>query len=161
MEWNEIRSQVDVGHLMRAVEHFHDWYLAGIKYDPLARADDGSKNLARFMSETDALTILLRYDSTDDRGDWLEIELQFLGVYRMGFGPLKEPDPFYYECWLEETTRGWAFVGEDPLTDEERTHPPEGQIQPLCHRQRGQVEVGKRVFAGARERRRAVMSWGA
>lgn len=122
MERNEIRSQVDVGHLMRAVEHFHDWYLAGIKYDPLARADDGSKNLARFMSETDALTILLRYDSTDDRGDWPEIELQFLGVYRMGFGPLKEPDPFY-ECWLEETTRGWAFVGEDPLTDEERTHP--------------------------------------
>jgi len=159
MEWNEIRSQVDVGHLMRAIEHFHDWYLAGIKYDPLARADDGSKNLARFMSETDALTILLRYDSTDDRGDWPEIELQFLGVYRMGFGPLKEPDPFY-ECWLEETTRGWAFVGENPLTDEERAHPQKVKSNLYAIGS----EVRWRLVSGslwAQERRRAVMSWGA
>lgn len=122
MEWNEIQSQADADHLMRVVEQFHDWYLAGVKYDPLARADGDDKSLARFTSETDALTVLLRYDSTDERGDWPEIELQFLGVYRMGFGPLREPDPFY-ECWLEETMGGWAFVAEDPLTDEERNHP--------------------------------------
>lgn len=122
MEWNGIRTNADANQLMLAVEHFHDWYLAGVEYDPLARVGDEDKNLARFTSETDALTILLRYDSTDDRGDWPEIELQFLGVYRMGFGPLKEPDPFY-ECWLEETARGWAFIGEDPLTDEERRQP--------------------------------------
>ena len=121
-EWNIIRSQADADRLLGIAEHFHDWYLAGVKYDTLARTDGDGKNLARFTSETDALTVLLRYDSTDDRGDWPEVELQFLGIYRMGFGPLKEPDPFY-ECWLEETTRGWAFVGEDPLTDEERNHP--------------------------------------
>lgn len=121
-EWNIIRSQADADRLLGIAEHFHDWYLAGIEYNPLERANDGSKNLARFTSETDALSILLRYDSADENGDWPEIELQFLGVYRMGFGPVKEPDPFY-ECWLEETARGWAFVGEDPLTDEERGRP--------------------------------------
>lgn len=121
-EWNIISSQADADRLLGIAEHFHDWYLAGIEYNPLERANDDSKNLARFTSETDALSILLRYDSVDENGDWPEIELQFLGVYRMGFGPVKEPDPFY-ECWLEETARGWAFVGEDPLTDEERERP--------------------------------------
>lgn len=122
MEWRKIQSRADADRLLGIAEHFHDWYLAGIMYDPLARAESGGKNLARFTSETDSLTIRLRYDSVDENGEWPEIELQFLGVYSMGFGPLKEPDPFY-ECWIEETARGWAFVGEDPLTDEERKHP--------------------------------------
>lgn len=122
MDWSKIQSRADADHLVRIAEHFHDWYLAGIGYEPLARAGSGEKNLARFTTETDSLTILLRYDSVDENGDWPEIELQFLGVYSMGFGTQKEPDPFF-ECWIEETAWGWAFIGEDPLTDEERKHP--------------------------------------
>lgn len=122
MGWNTIHARENADYLMRIAEHFHDWYLAGFEYDPLARVDSDEKNLARFTSETDAPTILFRYDSVGENGDWPELELQFLGVYSMGFSSCKEPDPFY-ECRLEETARGWAFVGDDPLTDEERNCP--------------------------------------
>lgn len=66
MGWNTIHTRENADYLMRIAEHFHDWYLAGFEYDPLARVDSDEKNLARFTSETDALTILFRYDSVDD-----------------------------------------------------------------------------------------------
>lgn len=122
MGWHDIRDTPDVGELMEAVEHFHDWYLAGFKYDPLATAEDGSKSLARCTSETDALVLLMRYGSTDESGDWPEIEMEFTGIRAMHFSNYKEPDPFH-ECWLERVDHGWVFVPDCPLTDAERKSP--------------------------------------
>lgn len=105
MKWQEVRSQDDANYLMRAAEQFHDWYLAGFNYDPLASAADDSKSLSRFTSDINALTVLLRYCSKDKRGEWPEIELQLSSVYKMDFGKLRDPDPFW-ECWLERLDGG-------------------------------------------------------
>lgn len=70
MGWQKVRAQDDADFLMQVVEQFHDWYLAAVEYDPLARAGDGSKSLARFKGDTNALAILLRYCVRDKRGEW-------------------------------------------------------------------------------------------
>ena len=41
MTWQTIRDGADVDELMRIASHFHDWYIAGFSYDPLARAEGG------------------------------------------------------------------------------------------------------------------------
>ncbi len=39
MEWIDIETKKDVDALLERVEQFHDWYVAGFTYDPLARAE--------------------------------------------------------------------------------------------------------------------------
>lgn len=48
MEWIDIETKKDVDALLERVEQFHDWYVAGFSYDPLARAEGGDLNLGRF-----------------------------------------------------------------------------------------------------------------
>ena len=122
MDWRDIRNKADVDELMRNAESFHDWYLAGFEYDPLARVNDQDKSLARFVGETDSLLLKLRYDSPDRSGAWPEIEIEFLGVDAMRYSSSLGPDPFS-ECALEETSRGWAFVEGGALSEEERLDP--------------------------------------
>lgn len=120
MRWQEVRTQDDADFLMRVVEQFHDWHLAAVEYDPLARAGDGSKSLARFKGDTNALVILLRYCVKGKRGEWPEIELRFYGVSRMGFESLQDPESLW-ECWLGKTTwGGWVLTSGSPLTEEEQ-----------------------------------------
>ena len=57
MKWRVLQSQADADELMRIADCFHDWYLAGFEYDPLARTDGEDKNLARFIDETDSLLL--------------------------------------------------------------------------------------------------------
>lgn len=123
MEWKEIRSEADVAELMRVAEGFHDWYLAGFQYDPLARAEDGSGNLARFVSETDALSVNLRQDCMDPKGEWPEIELEFMGVETMSFSSYFEPNPFY-GLRLVPARRGWLLVDDECALTEEVLQSP-------------------------------------
>ncbi len=122
--WRMVHDSADVEELMRVTEHFHDCYMAGFKYDPLARAADNSKSLARFVSDTNSLVFCFRYDSTGSDGEWPEIELEFHGVHTMRFSNCGEPDPCY-ECFVEKTERGWVFSVDHQLTAEERNHPNE------------------------------------
>lgn len=119
MKWRAIRNQTDADELMRIADCFHDWYMAGFEYDPLARTGGQDKNLARFVDETDSLLLKLRYDSRDKTGIWPEIEMEFSGVYMMRYMSQCGSDPFS-ECALEKLPRGWAFVQDGPLTEEER-----------------------------------------
>lgn len=52
MEWINVETKKDIKNLMERVEEFHDWYVAGFSYDPLARAEDDDSNLARFEIDT-------------------------------------------------------------------------------------------------------------
>ena len=122
MEWISILDLSDVDELMRTAEHFHDWYLAGFQYDPLARAEQDNKNLARFISETDALNVVFRDDSKDKAGNWPELEIEFYDIADMRYMNGTQPDPFF-ECVLEDTPRGWVFASGGPLTPEERENP--------------------------------------
>lgn len=51
MEWISIETKKDIKNLMEQVE-FHDWYVAGFSYNPLAHAEDDDSNLARFKTDT-------------------------------------------------------------------------------------------------------------
>lgn len=122
MEWTAVLDQSDVDDLMRTAAHFHDWYLAGFRYDPLARTAHDDKNLARFISETDALNVVFRDGSKDKAGNWPELEIEFHDIADMRYMNGTQPDPFF-ECVLEDTRRGWVFASGGPLTPEERDNP--------------------------------------
>lgn len=122
MDWTDIKSMKDIDFLMEAVEHFHDWYLAGFAFDPLARADSDSLNLARFVIDVDSLIITLRYDSKDKLGRWPELEMRFDGVYAFRFFDVGYCDP-YYECNLVESDKGWVFCNDEAPTSDELADP--------------------------------------
>lgn len=119
MEWHVIQNEDDVELLMRKAEDFHDWYVAGFTYNSLARAEDDSLSLGRFIEDTDSLLLTLRYDSKDANGIYPEIEFEFFDVHDMTFGNWKSPDPLW-ECSMEKVGQFWVLVAENPLTDEER-----------------------------------------
>ncbi len=122
MNWTNINSINDVDSLMKTVGHFHDWYLAGFTFDPLARAEDDDLNLARFVIDIDSLIVTLRYDSKDKMGRWPELEMKFDGIYVFRFFDANCCDP-YYECNLVESDKGWVFCNDETLTQNELADP--------------------------------------
>lgn len=120
MGWIDIETSADVQNLMQRVECFHDWYLAGLSYDPLARAE--SKNPACWITDSDSLIIRFRYDSTNKDGAWPEFCMEFNGVYTVTFANFKEPDPFD-DCMLLKTNQGWLFTEGGLLNQDELSHP--------------------------------------
>ncbi len=124
MAWIDIKTKKDVHALLERVEGFHDWYVAGFSYDPLARAEGGDLNLGRFKVDVDSLTVTFRWDCKSKGGEWPEVQLEFSGLLDFRFANFKDPDPIW-EGYIEETERGWAFFDDDgvPFTGEERAHP--------------------------------------
>lgn len=124
MEWIDIETKKDVDALLERVEQFHDWYVAGFSYDPLARAEGGDLNLGRFKIDVDSLTVTFRWDCKSRGGEWPEVQLEFNGLLVFRFANFKDPDPIWHGR-IEVTNRGWAFFDDDgvPFTDEERAHP--------------------------------------
>lgn len=123
-DWIDIKTDEDVDKMLERVEHFHDWYVSGFFYDPLARAEDKDLNLGRFKIDIDALTITFRWDCRSNSGEWPEVQLEFNGVLIMKFANFKDPDPIWHGR-IEETASGWVFFDDDDVafTDEERFHP--------------------------------------
>ncbi|MCI9262123.1 hypothetical protein [uncultured Adlercreutzia sp.] len=124
MDWNIVRNKEDVARLLARVEGFHDWYVAGFSYDPLAQSEDDDLNLGRFKVDVDALTITFRWDSKSKSGKWPEVQLEFRNLSEFHFGNFRDPDPIWNGV-LEETRKGWVFVDDDgeTLSEEERAHP--------------------------------------
>lgn len=125
MEWIDIETEKDVETLMKRVEGFHDWYVAGYSYDPLGDCADGDLNLSRLKEGLDALIITFRWDCRC-KGQWPEVQMKFGDVraFNISLGWLQEGCPLY-EAFLEKTDHGWVLVGDDSLTSEEREHPVE------------------------------------
>ena len=117
--WHEVRAADDVDRLMSLVEHFHDWFVSSISYDPLSRAAEGDESMSRDLSETDSLLIRFRFDSVDSRGEWPEVELEFFGLGKLAFDPDCRTEPLY-EAHLEQVGCRWAFVSDEPLIEEEK-----------------------------------------
>lgn len=85
MGWIEQATEEDVELLMEHVDGFHDWYVAGFSYDPLAQSEDDDLSLARFKVDTDALTITFRWDTKTKRGTWLEEQVEFRCLHVFNF----------------------------------------------------------------------------
>ena len=80
IDWTTIKSEEDAEYLLSKYYDFHDWYVAGFSYDPLARSEDLSLNLERFKTDIDTLTVILRDDCKNKNGRRPEVKLQFDGV---------------------------------------------------------------------------------
>ena len=85
MGWIELTTDEDVEFLMEHVDGFHDWYVAGFSYDPLAQSEDDDLSLARFKVDTDALTITFRWDTKTKRGTWPEVQVEFRCLHVFNF----------------------------------------------------------------------------
>ena len=125
MGWIKLTTEEDVELLMEHVDGFHDWYVAGFSYDPLAQSEDDDLNLARFKADTDALTITFRWDAKTKRGTWPEVQVEFRHLHVFNFSNYNDPDPLW-GCVIEKTNGGcWVFADDDcgGLSEEERLHP--------------------------------------
>lgn len=124
MDWITLNNSDDVAKLLSRVEGFHDWYVAGFSYDPLAQSEDDNLNLGRFKIDVDALTVTFRWDCKSKSGVWPEVQLEFRNLLVFHFGNFKDPDPIW-NAIIEETDKGWVFVDEDgtKLDEEERVNP--------------------------------------
>ena len=125
MDWIELITEEDVELLMEHVDGFHDWYVAGFSYDPLAQSEDDDLSLARFKVDTDALTITFRWDTKTKRGTWPEVQVEFRCLHVFNFSNYNDPDPLW-GCIIEKTSGGcWVFADDncDGLSEEERLHP--------------------------------------
>ena len=125
MGWIKLTTEEDVELLMEHVDGFHDWYVAGFSYDPLAQSEDDDLNLARFKADTDALTITFRWDAKTKRGTWPEVQVEFRHLHVFNFSNYNDPDPLW-GCVIEKTNGGcWVFADDncDALSEEERLHP--------------------------------------
>ncbi len=69
MDWITLNNLDDVAKLHDRVEGFHDWYVAGFSYDPLALSGDDDLDLGRFKEDVDALTVTFRWDCKSKRGE--------------------------------------------------------------------------------------------
>lgn len=123
-EWIDIKTEEDVRQLMERVEGFHDWYVAGFTYDPLAHSDDGGLDLGRFKIDVDALAVTFRWSSKSKSDEWPEVQVEFSNLLHMNFSNFKDPDPIWYGH-VEKTDRYWVFCDDDgiPFAEEERSHP--------------------------------------
>lgn len=124
MDWITLNNLDDVAKLHDRVEGFHDWYVAGFSYDPLALSGDDDLDLGRFKEDVDALTVTFRWDCKSKRGEWPEVQLEFRNLRVFNFANFKDPDPIWHGI-IEKTDRGWVFVDDDgdALSEEERAHP--------------------------------------
>ncbi len=124
MDWITIQGKEDVERLLARVEGFHDWYVAGFSYDPLAQSEDDDLNLGRFKIDVDTLTITFRWDCKSKSGEWPEVQVEFRNLLVFNFANFKDPDPIW-KVVVEETSKGWVFLDEDNviLGEEERAHP--------------------------------------
>lgn len=125
MDWIELITEEDVELLMEHVDGFHDWYVAGFSYDPLAQSEDDDLSLARFKVDADALTITFRWDAKTKRGTWPEVQVEFRCLHVFNFSNYNDPDPLW-GCVIEKTSGGcWVFADDncDGLSEEERLHP--------------------------------------
>lgn len=125
MGWIKLTTEEDVELLMEHVDGFHDWYVAGFSYDPLAQSEDDDLNLARFKVDTDVLTITFRWDAKTKRGAWPEVQVEFRHLHVFSFSNYNDPDPLR-SCVIEKTIGGcWVFADDNcgGLSEEERLHP--------------------------------------
>ena len=125
MGWIELITEEDVELLMEHVDGFHDWYVAGFSYDPLAQSEDDDLSLARFKVDIDALTITFRWDAKTKRGTWPEVQVEFRCLHVFKFSNYNDPDPLW-GCVIGKTNGGcWVFADDncDALSEEERLHP--------------------------------------
>lgn len=125
MGWIKLTTEEDVELLMEHVDGFHDWYVAGFSYDPLAQSEDDDLNLARFKVDTDTLTITFRWDTKTKRGTWQEAQVEFRHLHVFKFSNYNDPDPLW-GCVIEKTNGGcWVFADDNcgGLSEEERLHP--------------------------------------
>lgn len=124
MDWTTIKTEKDAEYFLTKYDDFHDWYIAGFSYDPLARSEDSSLNLGRFKLDVDSLSITLRSDHKSKNGHWPEVEMQFDGVWSMAFSNMRDSDPFW-DCKITRMERNWAIVGGkgSSTTEEELQHP--------------------------------------
>ena len=125
MGWIELITEEDIELLMEHVDGFHDWYVAGFSYDPLAQSEDDNLSLARFKVDIDALTITFRWDAKTKRGTWPEVQVEFRHLHVFNFSNYNDPDPLW-SCVIEKTIRGcWVFADDNGvgLSEEERLHP--------------------------------------
>ena len=113
MDWIELITEEDVELLMEHVDGFHDWYVAGFSYDPLAQSEDDDLSLARFKVDADALTITFRWDAKTKRGTWPEVQVEFRCLHVFNFSNYNDPDPLW-GCVIEKTIGGAA--GFSPTT---------------------------------------------
>lgn len=122
--WITLKNSDDVSNLLERVEGFHDWYVAGFSYDPLALSGDEGLHLGRFKIDVDALTITFRWGCKSKGGEWPEVQLEFRNLLVFNFANFKDPDPIWSGI-IEKTDRGWVFVDDDgnALSEEEREHP--------------------------------------
>lgn len=107
MGWTTIKTEEDVEYLLTRFYGFHDWYIAGFSYDPIARSENSSLNLGRFKLDVDSLSITLRSDHKGKNGRWPEVELQFDGVWSMAFSNMRDSDPFW-DCTIAHMERNWG-----------------------------------------------------
>lgn len=109
MGWIKLTTEEDVELLMEHVDGFHDWYVAGFSYDPLAQSEDDDLNLARFKVDTDALTITFRWDAKTKGGTWPEVQVEFRHLHVFNFSNYNDPDPLW-SCVIEKTSGDcWVF----------------------------------------------------
>lgn len=124
MDWIDIETGNDTNKLLERVEQFHDWYVAGFSYDPLARTEDDDLNLGRFKIDVDSLTVTFRWDRKSKGEERPEVQLEFSGLLAFKFTNYKDPDPIWHGH-IEKTDLWWIFSDDDgvPFTEEERAHP--------------------------------------
>lgn len=117
--WHEVSSNEDVSVLMNLVADFHDCYVSGFVYDPLARAAEGDENMSRDLSETDSLLIRFRFDSVGSNEEWPEVELEFFGLGKLSFDPDYYATPLH-EAHLEQVGDAWVLINDSSLSEEEK-----------------------------------------
>ena len=125
MDWLEIRTEDDAECLMERVCEFHDWYVAGFSYDPLARSEESSLSLSRYKVDVDALTVVFRWDHKRKDGTWPEVRLEFRGLHAFRFANHNDPDPLW-DCTIKKTNGDCWFFADDASVDfseEELIHP--------------------------------------
>lgn len=110
MDWLEIRTEDDAECLMERVYKFHDWYVAGFSYDPLAQSKENSLSLSRYKVDVDALTVVFRWDHKRKDGTWPEVRLEFGGLHVFRFSNSNDPDPLW-GCAIKKTNGNcWLFA---------------------------------------------------
>lgn len=142
MGWIKLTTEEDVELLIEHVDGFHDWYVAGFSYDPLAQSEDDNLNLARFKADTDALTITFRWDAKTKRGTWQEVQVEFRHLHVFNFSNYNDPRSLVGLRHREDKRRLLGFRRRRLRRPQRGGAPASGanRLKPPRHLRRDKVE---------------------
>lgn len=117
MEWQVIQTQDDANDFLERMEMFHDWFVA----EASMFVDGGRCWKSADDRDRSAVTVKFTYDSPMPVIGFPSVEMKFEELSQ--FEILPEVIAPLMEATLENTTHGWIFCNDGPLSDSELEHP--------------------------------------